>query len=639
MTDPAPIEQAAPRWLAPLLLCLASLSMLPGAWWAAFHCDEFVVLDHVSDFARGNFAGSGRPGLLWMVLVPLTWLGDPVVIAQAARFTALAASVGTLVGLWHLAERAGRVDGSDESEMTAAARWPWFGMAAVLLLVTTMDWQAHSFEVRTDTYAVPLTFAVMALLWRAEVSLKSAVAIGILVAATGLISQKSVYNAAGLGLGWLGMVAMLAWSGRLQLKRQLVAAAAAVTTALVFVALWYGLMALLQADTEFVAKQMSAATRTAFKESTPMRNKLHALGLGIGMGPVLWGMAAPGALWSIWRARRRPGYLAALLLALAMVGTIYVHRGYFMYYIASFEPYVALVAAVALGSMCRALHARVGLWAALLLLGALVFGQGLRSSQPFHAMLATSNQPQYEVIEAAREAFPESVPYWDAIGLVSGYKETTFFGTALGRRWFRQAGGNQAFIKRARLNKPHFYIRNYMTRRRYLRPTERHWLWTHYLPYRSNLYLHGGRMRVTDTLQEQSFESLVSGEYTVYFRGGWTGEAWLDGEPVQHGQIVSLQEGAHRLKAASDGRNGAQLWVILGRDRKPAAEFAAQQVDYSMFPLLTRKRYQQYDDKNNERSDLRTPDHDPVIARVNARKRLERHKRWQRKVDRKDGRP
>ena len=78
---------------------------------------------------------------------------------------------------------------------------------------------------------------------------------------------------------------------------------------------------------------------------------------------------------------------------------------------------------------------------------------------------------------------------------------------------------------------------------------------------------------------------------------------------------------------------------MLGRDRIPAAKSPEQHVDYSMFTLLARGRYQQYDDKSNERSDLRTPDHDPTIGRVNQKKRHRRHRRWQAKVDRLDGSP
>lgn len=637
----APEVGGGHRWLAPVVLVLAGLSILPAAWLTALHCDEFVVLQHVSDFYRGQFQGAGRPGLLWMLLMPLVALKNPVWITLAVRMTALLASVGTIAGVWWLAERAARPleqDPPDEG-VGRSSKLPWYGLSAAFLLLSSMDWQGHSFEVRTDTYVVPLTFLAIALLWRAELSLKSALLVGLVVAATGLISQKSLYNAVGLGTGWLLLMGVLLSHRRLRLGRQLLAALLAVAAALLAVGLWYGLMAWLQSDTGFISAQVSGAMKTAFKESIAMTNKWRALRLGMGLAPALWTAAALGVVLALWQARRRPLWLSSLGFVAVMLSTIFFHRGFFLYYIASFEPYVAILAAAVVGSICHWLSRRVSPWLAAAFLALLVAIQVGQSLGPYQNMLAANNGPQLSVMREAVEAFPEAVPYWDAIGMVPGYEETTFFGTALGRRWFRQSSGRNGFIARARTRKPHFYIRNYMTRRRYLRPAERRWLWTHYLPYRNNLYIHGGRMKVSPEVAEKPVELLVTGDYTVWFRGGWSGEASLDGEPVQHGEIVSVAEGKHVLRARSTAGNEAQFWLMLGRDRRPATERAEQQVDYSMFTLLARGRYQQYDDKKNERSDLRTPDHDPTIGRVNEKKRHRRHRRWQSKVNRSDGSP
>ena len=177
-----------------------------------------------------------------------------------------------------------------------------------------------------------------------------------------------------------------------------------------------------------------------------------------------------------------------------------------------------------------------------------------------------------------------------------------------------------------------------MSRRKYLHKTERKWLWTHYLPYRSNIYLHGGRMKVAQNPASMSVELLVDGNYTVWFRGGWKGQASLDGEAITHGQVVQITAGKHKLEGSASEGSG-QLWLMLGKDRVPYANRASDQTDYSMFTLLRRARYQQYDDKNGERSDLRTPDHDPTIGRVNRKKRLKRHRKWHQKIDKQDGRP
>ncbi|MBJ95593.1 MAG: hypothetical protein CMP23_14110 [Rickettsiales bacterium] len=626
-----------------LILTLCGVSLLPAAWTAALHCDEFVVIEHVSDFYRGHFRGAGRPGLLWMALTPLIALEDPVWIPLAARLSASLASALTLVACFWFCERAARYSVAAPEQAAAEATsppsgWPWYGLSAVLLLATSMSWQSHSFEVRTDTYVIPLSLLAMGLLWRAELPWKRAVLVGLLVAATGLISQKSLYNAVALGAGWLLFSMVLLYKGGLSLKRHLMGAAIAVFTALSAVAAWYLLMALLQEDTGFVGSQLGAAVRTAFKESTPFANKLRALKMAIGYGPVLWAAGGLGTLVALWKFGSRPLWLASLVMTTGMLGTIFFHRGFFLYYIASFDPYVALLAGAAVGSACCWLERRFSRWLAVALLVLLVAGQAQLSWAPYKNLLASNMQPQLSVMRSAVEVFPEPVPYWDAIGMVPGYEETTFFGTALARKWFRQGSGRNGFIERARKRKPHFFIRNYMTRRRYLHTGERKWLWKHYLPYRPNLYLHGGRMQVDGEVAEQEVELLVSGSYTVWFMGEWAGKAWLNGEPIEHGQIVPISEGRHRLRAHSKGEPG-QLWLMLGEDREPLIERSDQHIDYSMFTLLARQRYQQYDDKKNERSDLRTPDHDPTIGRVNEKKRHRRHQRWQRKVDRSDGSP
>jgi hypothetical protein len=620
-----PTARTAPAWLLPLLLVLGALSILPGAWLTALHCDEFAVLRHVTDFAHGDFRSPGRPGLLWTLLAPIIFLDDPVWILRAGRLTALAASVATLLGVWHLAERAGRVD---EDLTDSSGNWPWFGLAGVLLLATSLDWQAHSFEIRTDTYVMPLTLLAMALLWRAEMSLRTAVMVGVVIAMTGLFSQKSIYNAVSIAIGWFSVMGVLAWNGRLQLRRQFLAGVVALLTALAVVGLWYGLMTLLTQSDALVTKQMAGATKTAFTSTTSMTDKLSNLAASFDRAPALWGMAVVGSLWSLWQARRRPGYLASLLVAAVMVSTIFIHRGYWTYFIASFCPYLALLAAAAVGGLCRALHARLGAWAGALLLLILVTAQLVHVQEPYKAMLATNNQPQLEVITAAREAFPEPVPYWDAIGLVPGYDEATFFGTSMLRRIFRKKHGNDGFIKLARANKPQFFIRDYMSREVYMRGAELEWAWRHFLPYRHNLYLHGGRVVATQGVDLSSeVELLEGGVYTVWFYGGWQGEAWLDGKLVTHQEQVEVTASKHTLRVLS-AKGSGQFWLLLGADRKPETERIADHRDYSLYPYDSRLRYQHYDRRRRSPSDLLTPAGDPTLTEKGFNKRSKRHRKY-----------
>ena len=70
MTAPSSRQDSASRWLTAVVLSLAVLSIVPAAWQAALHCDEFVVLRHITNFADGIYRGSSRPGLLFLLLAP-----------------------------------------------------------------------------------------------------------------------------------------------------------------------------------------------------------------------------------------------------------------------------------------------------------------------------------------------------------------------------------------------------------------------------------------------------------------------------------------------------------------------------------------------------------------------------------------
>jgi hypothetical protein len=570
--------------------------------------------------------------MLWAGLLPIMLWEEPAAIVRAARLSTLIPVAATFWLVWALAQQS--IQGSDEKPSPL----PWAGIAAVCLLVTSGNWQAHAFEIRTDTYVAPLTLLAGLWLWRTDSNTRRALALGAVVGAMGLISQKSVYNAAGLGLGWFFYTAIQVITGRQRLAQALRAAAIAAGAALALIGLWYGTLALLQGSPDFIGAQMVAAKKTAFTPGQSLTTKLKALSIAAEQSVLLWSCAGAGALWALIIARRRPLALAITLLLLTSLGTIFFHRGYFLYFIASFEPYAAALGGVAVGSLCCWLQGRLGKLSAGILLLALLTPQGVIGWDWYQRVHRVDNEPQMDLLRSVREVFPEPVPYWDSIGMVPGYEETTFFGTGLARSWFRKRTGRNGFMDRALVRKPHFYIRNYMTRRRYLRPTERRWLWKHYLPYRPNLYIHGGRMKVSGKPQETKAELLVDSAYTVWFRGGWEGQASVDGVPVEHGQVVTLNAGAHQL-AAQKTSGGGQFWLMLGEGRVPATERTRDQVDYSMFVPLRRNRYQQYDDKRNERSDLQTPGHDITIGKVNRKKRLARHRSWQKKVDKKDGSP
>jgi len=609
---------------------LAVCTVLPTSWYAAFHCDELVALRHAGDFGRGDFGNPGRPGLLWLALAPITWL-DPVLCARLGRLAALIASALTLVGVWVVAERRfeGETDGSGAG---------WMGVAALGLLVTSMSWQAHAFEVRTDTFVTALCFPIALLLWRNRPGWRRVVAAGLMLGAIGLISQKSLYNGVALGAGWLVWIAL---AGRpLEPRRRLKLILLAGGAAVLFVLAWYAVMIGLSGEgTDFASKNLTTAVNTGFKTTTKLASKVKYTRISAFRGLGVWALFVPGLVYAWVGARKRPWLAAMSVVALVMIATITVHRGYWRYFIASYEPFMAVVSGAALGGLCAWLHRRLHFAAgaavmALVLGGLTVLGWGTWTT-----MIQVDNQLQIALMRNAHEAFPEPVPYWDSIGVMPGYPETTFFGTGKTRQGARRLRGDRMYVDMARERRPRFFVRDYMTRDKYLRGAERGWVWRQYLPYRPNLYLHGGRMHVGRQLAAQSTQLLVDGTYTVWFYGGWEGEAMVDGEPVQHRDEIELEAGMHNLAARARREPRGQLWLLLGAGREPETERVEQHRDYSMYPNLLRQRYQRYDRRKKDRADLLSPPWSPGLSDEDFQSRSRRHARRQAERDRKLGVP
>ncbi len=598
------------RW-GLLAVALSAALIVPSALGAAFHCDETNVFRHVTSFGLGDFTAPGRPGLLWLLMTPALWLDDPAKVALALRLSALGASAVTLWAVWRLTLRA--------ADATSA-------LAAVLLLGTSMSWQAHSFEVRTDTYVLPATLLVMLLLWRPSMKARDAVLVGLLMAAAGLFSQKSIYNAAAIGAGWAALVALGQTSRRL--ARPLLSAGVAVAG----VALWYGFLHWQNSGGEVVGTNLSLAATNAFDNPRPVSTNLKAWGMAANRAPVLYLGLLPGGWLAIRRSRDNGQLLAMAAAALVMASTIFFHRGFFMYFIASFEPYLAVVSGAGLVWLLRRIPQAQARRAAT---GVIVVLALAVSAMPYRDMLQTSNAAQITLMRNVEEVFPEPVPYFDGVGLVPGYPETSIFLTKANRLRLRERMGPGALMTLAQQRKPLFFIHNYMTRETYLEASEDLWIWTNFVPYRPNLYVRGGRVRVRAG-QEQSarLEIASTGPYTVWFWGGWRGEASVNDLDVKHGQVIDLEEGDAVLRATAD-RGAGQLWLIHGAGRDPKTDGTDELVDYSMFPTLVRKRFQQYD-KPYKINDLQTQATDPALRRMPESERVRRrlaHRAWQQMAD------
>ena len=621
-TSPAGWRDPRRLFAAILILAVVGAMCLP-ALHAGFHCDEANAFRHVTRFAHGQWSSPGRPGLLWLLLTPTILLGDPTAISLAMRFLAVGASMFTLAAVWRLATRpaegASGIHPDDRG---------WAGVVALALLGTSMSWQAHSFEVRTDTFVVPFTLVAMHLLWRDRTSPRQALAAGLAVGAAALFSQKTLYNGVGVGLGWFAYLcaAPIPWRWRERART----AALSVGAALLLVMAWYALLGIVN-DSSVVSQNLEQAASNAFDQPRPWGTNVGALVIAGRRAEPLYFGTALALLPVLVGLRRHPRAFAAAVVLATMLSTMAVHRGFFLYFIASFEPYAAIVAGAGLGAVLSWLHRRLAVAGAVGAAAAVVLGVawGLRdNAEEWHQINNVDNAAQVRIQREVRALFPEPVPYWDSIGLIPGYPETTFFGTGSVRARHRRKHGASMYIDLARETEPLFFIHDYMTRDRYMRPSERQWQWRHYLPYRPNLYLRGGRLRVEPKKPRAlSVEIVQAGPYTVRFWGDWQGAAHVDGHPVQDGDVVQLERGTAALRATAE-RGSGQLWILLGEGRKPAVTRPEDLIDWALYPRLGRERFQSYDSRRKSTSDLLSQQHDPRATR-NWKARRARHRKAQ----------
>ncbi len=627
-------DHPAPRWLRVLLgaaILVGAASLLPAALTAALHCDESNVFRHVTNFGRGEFADPGRPGLLWALLTPVLLLPDLVARVQGFRLLSVAASFVTLAFVAGLAAR----PRGDEGAPTRAGTWG--ALLAVVLLATSGDWRAHAFEVRTDSYVVPLTLGAIALLLRPNPRRAQLVVGGLLFAAAGLVSQKSVFNVVAIGAGWALYLLVAARPLRPGRRLADVALVAAVTAGVM--AAWFAVLGLITGAIGGVAEStVEIGMNTAFRAGVTMADKLDVLARCVNKGPVLWGAAALALPASIALARRVPRALAAGTVGLLMVGTIGVHSGFRVYYVASFEPYLALAVAGPCGLLLAWLHDRAHAAVPLLLIAGLGAGAWTVTAPHERALLATDNAHSMRVLRDVQALFPEPVPYWDGLAMVPGYPETTFLNTGSTRTRARKVFGSNTYIRLARERKPRFFVRTYMSRDKYMLPRERTWHWTHFLPLRRNIYVAGGHIKAAPGEElKGEVEILTAGEYRVWFLGGWTGTATVDGRPVHHRDVITLKEGRSTLASqASTGRG--ELWLILGADREPELKRSEQQVDWSFFVLDWRSRYGHYD-RDSKFADLLTPRNDPDMSPGRWKGRRRNHSAFQRSRQQRGGGP
>ncbi len=566
--------------------CVAAV-LTPLALTSTYHCDELNAIRHAGLFAEGDFRVPGRPGLLWFALTPLFALPTPPSILVAARLlSVLAAALAAVVWLKLATREVGR----------GAA------IGALILLVASPNYMGHSFEIRTDTFVLPLALLTLALLCRTTPQRFAGVLAGVLVASTLLISQKSVYFVA--ALHGAALVFALVSGGTRAARAQIGRLVVMDAVGLALVLGYYGVLIALNGGAEgFLDEHLGAAASTAF-DSYPLHRKARGLWHSSWEAPLLYVAAVIGMGLATHQRRRRPLMYAIAVLTVLLLSTIFFHRGFFHYYVAYMEPFHALMAALTLATLWEAARRgakvpRILGWVAVAGIAAAVVWGGVR----WHRFYQVHKGYQEAVMHTVTEAFDDKVQVFDGIGLLPGYPQPGFFMTKGGRDAYRAKHPKDGLIRLWQDPPAHVYVYDYMTRKRYLTPTERRYVWEHYVPYRNNVRLLGWRFDPAKRGKgEPTAEILVPGAYTVWFAGGWTGPVTVDGIPVTHGQTVELREGELPL-SVEDRVGDGELWLIIGADREPHEDA----VDYSMFPILNRKRYQRY----TRAGDLATPPNCP----------------------------
>jgi hypothetical protein len=611
-TDAHKIAPDRGRWLVAACILAGAALYASLAFRAAFHCDEFNVMRHTTAFSHGDFHRPGRPGLLFFLLWPTLWLPGSMATMLAARALMVAGSVATL---W-LAAGLARLDrpGSAVPALT------------VVLLLGSGSFTAHAFEIRTDVLVLPCILGAAWLLFRPSPSLRAHLIAGALIGTAGLLSQKSIYNAVAVHAG---LVAYLLAARPEDLRDRFLRLAAMNALTLGMVVGYYAIMGALAGDaSEFVRSNLDTATSTAFGGGYSLSRKWRWVTQNASISSTLYWLAPLGLVAAAVRARRAPAVLGVAVMGAVMASTIFVHRGFFLYYIASMEPYFALPVAAGAAAGAAALASRIGrptLFPAALL--ALAVFAAMPTVRHGGRLWRVSMQPQAELLRAVDRAFPMEVRYWDGLGMFPGRVATSTFLTGTVRRKIRKQRP-EAFLADWRRAPPHFFVRDYFTRHRYLKPEERRYLDHRFVYYRPNLYLYGLRLpTVAATGAGHRFEVLIGSEYTVWLPTTSGLVVRVDGVQVQHGASLRLDPGEHRVTAEPAPGSlldpDSTIRILIGAHRR---EDAAPPRDHSMFPLLSRGRYQHYDDAH-ESGDLLTPAHDPTIGNT-AQARFERHQRW-----------
>lgn len=526
----------------------------------AFNWDELHLLAVSWRTGQSGFELTGRPGLMQVVLAPLTALPVPhegVIGLARGLAWGISGAVYALVGL-----------------LGRALFGPAAGALALALLLTETTFLERSVEVRTDTPACALALAGAwaATRWRSPPG--EAAGFGLMGIAA-LFSQKALYPAAAWGVarvllpsptrlvapGTLPSPASPRVGSRALPLAGLLAAGGAV-------AAWYGLVAWIAPGSfpEFVGRTVVGALGEArdpyYVQAVGWRWALQ----GLARNPVFWGIPLVAAVLAaadgVRGASVSPERRAALAVAAAVLAMAAFHAARF--------PYLALTLAppwaIACGPLLEDVGRRMGrAWGGPLLAAALLAPVAYRMP----VLLQDQAADQRDLLARVEGLFPPETPYWDPNDLLFRHPNEVGEIFTKGVAALTEGGPEawEEYEGKLRSAAPVFYVWSWRVRD--LPRAVRRFLADRYVRLHGNLYVSGFQAGPEGGPSLRR-ELLAAGPYRVRILGAEGLD--VDGLPVADGGIAHLPAGWHRFDLREGTRMVRVRWHAEGIDAREDPE-------------------------------------------------------------------
>ena len=544
MTDPPQAATRASLQRAAFWLPLGLLAAF--ALWLTvtriYQVDEAQNLYMAKVIALGQTGTYFSNALLWM-LGPLSWLiraiGDSASLFLAARLLFVAVFA---LNVWLLALAAGAPLHSTQ------------GRIALLGAATLAPLWDYGFEIRHDNLILT---GLLLIWWLGRVraaGMASFAVIGFLTALLVFVAFKAFAYALPLS----GALALFAPAGKGRRLRLLAiwAAGVAAGAALALLAyrasgLWEVFLTGLPGGGEPVAKAARFGPGIAL-ERLPTQT------------PLLLGLAA-GALIAFGLTLRRQGRKALnwtgtapeVLLALGVLGLLWINPTPFPYNLVNTAPFLYLLAFRFAAPLCAGLAQRPQ--ALALVAGVVLFTHILPFASATWRHVHWTNDRQVLLMRAAEAMTdPRTDPVYDGTGMVPT-RET------IGSHWYLHSLNMQAMLagktptvaQMLTKNPAPVLIRNY--RSRWLPESDQRFIAAHYIPLADDFLVLGEVLPAGGG----SYDVVHPGRYRVYAMADGAlrelPEATLDGQPAGD-RPVELETGARALRSPPDIQP-VVLWV------------------------------------------------------------------------------